>query len=182
MSEVTSLLSLALTAKRDGDLEVARQFLLNVIALDDTNETAWLYLSEILSEPYDALICLENASTLNPNNLFVQLKLASARRQLGPAHNNRPSSIPRIARDPFFEEELEADSQPVPTIGQYLMDVFGLRRVDLAQAMMVQSKLTGEGSLRPLGQVLIDLGFATGAQVDYALRHLRLVIDRPLVG
>ncbi|MBN1660456.1 MAG: hypothetical protein JXA93_18805 [Anaerolineae bacterium] len=66
--ETDALLQAGIAAARAGRKEQARDLLMQVIALDDQVEGAWLWLSGIVDDPAERQICLENVLTLNPDN------------------------------------------------------------------------------------------------------------------
>ena len=57
-----------------------------------------------------------------------------------------------------------------PRIGETLVESGKLGREELAEALMVQSKL---GKTRPLGEILVELGFVSPEDVEEALRRQR---------
>lgn len=63
-------------AAKAGDKERARTLLMAAVAADETNETAWLWLSGVAETWEDRRICLENVLTLNPDNEVAQHRLA----------------------------------------------------------------------------------------------------------
>lgn len=56
--------------------ERARQLLLRVTELDETNITAWLWLSTVLESLDEKQVCLENVLTIDPNNKAARTGLA----------------------------------------------------------------------------------------------------------
>ncbi|MBI1881290.1 MAG: tetratricopeptide repeat protein [Chloroflexi bacterium] len=77
--------------------ERARQLLLQVTELDETNITAWLWLSTVLDSAEEQQICLENALTLDPENKAARAGLARLD-QL--ARTPRPESEPTKTKQP----------------------------------------------------------------------------------
>jgi len=57
-----------------------------------------------------------------------------------------------------------------PRLGETLVESGKLGREELAEALMVQSKL---GKTRPLGEILVELGFVSPEDVEEALRRQR---------
>ena len=57
-----------------------------------------------------------------------------------------------------------------PRLGEALVESGKLGREELAEALMVQSKL---GKTRPLGEILVELGFVSPEDVEEALRRQR---------
>ncbi|HMO56037.1 MAG TPA: tetratricopeptide repeat protein [Roseiflexaceae bacterium] len=67
-TEIARLLYDGAVAVREGRLEQARELLLRVIDLDETQELAWLWLSGAVEDPADQQVALENVLALNPHN------------------------------------------------------------------------------------------------------------------
>jgi tetratricopeptide (TPR) repeat protein len=70
--ELERLLRDGIAAARSGQKEQARELLLQVIALDEEVEPAWLWLSGVVDDPKERRICLENVLDLNPSNTAAQ--------------------------------------------------------------------------------------------------------------
>lgn len=75
-AQAAELLEKGIAAVKAGQKEEARQYLLQVVELDEHNEQAWLWLSGIVESAEERRICLENVLTLNPDNAHAQAGLA----------------------------------------------------------------------------------------------------------
>jgi hypothetical protein len=75
--EVDRLLAQAAASAQAGRREQAYKLLLNVVELDQYNETAWMWLSTVTDNLEDQRICLENTLTVNPDNALARERLAS---------------------------------------------------------------------------------------------------------
>lgn len=64
-----------------GDKERARELLLQVIAMDEQNEEAWLWLSGAVDDLEDMQVALENVQHINPHSQPAQMGLAWIARQ-----------------------------------------------------------------------------------------------------
>jgi tetratricopeptide (TPR) repeat protein len=73
--QVTQLLQQGIAAAKSGRTQEARKTLLWVIELDERNETAWLWLSQVAESPEERCICLENTLAINPDNDYAQAGL-----------------------------------------------------------------------------------------------------------
>jgi tetratricopeptide (TPR) repeat protein len=91
--ELEHLLREGIAAAQAGHKDQARQLLLQVIALDKEVEAAWLWLSEVVEDPYERQICLENVLTLNPSNAAAQsgLQWLQERGIVSPAGQTPPA-------------------------------------------------------------------------------------------
>jgi hypothetical protein len=73
--EADRLLAQAVTSAQAGKREQAYNLLLDVVELDQYNEVAWLWLSNVTDNPDDQRVCLENVLTINPENALARQRL-----------------------------------------------------------------------------------------------------------
>ena len=66
------LLQQAITAYKKGQRDLARDLLLQFVEDDKNNELSWLILADLVKDPADQIIALENALTINPNTYLVE--------------------------------------------------------------------------------------------------------------
>ena len=76
MSDTNTLLQQGIALAKAGRHEEAREMLLQVIDLDERNETAWLWISGVVDNDEDRGIALENVLQINPNNEWAKRGLA----------------------------------------------------------------------------------------------------------
>jgi hypothetical protein len=82
VQSTNDLIANALEAKRRGDRTTAESLLREAVAQDARNGQAWLYLSEVVPELEEAVVCLVQASAQSPGNVFVGARLVRLRRLL----------------------------------------------------------------------------------------------------
>ncbi len=75
-ASVQAWLREGITAVKKGDRVQGRQLLEKVLAVDEHNEQAWLWLSGAVDSAEERQICLENVLTINPDNALAQKGLA----------------------------------------------------------------------------------------------------------
>ncbi len=75
-ASVQERLRAGITAVKNGDRLQGRALLEAVIAADERNETAWLWLSGAVETAEERQICLENVLAINPENALAQKGLA----------------------------------------------------------------------------------------------------------
>ena len=68
-------LSQGIRAAQAGRRTEARELLTRVVSADESDEQAWLWLSQVVDSVEDQRICLENVLVLNPVNAGAQLRL-----------------------------------------------------------------------------------------------------------
>jgi hypothetical protein len=110
--DVQTTLQQAIDAAKAGRKEEARRLLENVLDVEERNEQAWLWLSSVIDEDEDRIICLENVLTVNPRNEAARKGLAALRAGRGtdaaswasrsPESNAMASSEPATDRRLFI--------------------------------------------------------------------------------
>lgn len=59
--------------------------------------------------------------------------------------------------------------QRVKRLGEYLQEQIGIGGYQVYRGLQEQSRLQNQGRYRPLGQVLLQMGFVSEGQIDEAL-------------
>lgn len=75
--DVNTILEQAMVAARAGRKAEARQLLERVLEADERNEQAWLWMSGVVDDDAERIICLENVLTINPYNETARKGLAA---------------------------------------------------------------------------------------------------------
>lgn len=94
-----TLFSTAIAAAELGDHAQAREVLTQIVARDEANLDAWLWLSRVVDTPEDQEICYENVLALDPDNAEVAEKLATLRQVREAANANPWSGVPDEAQE-----------------------------------------------------------------------------------
>jgi Flp pilus assembly protein TadD len=68
MPDTSDLLQQGIALAKAGSREEARNILMQVVELDEQNESAWLWLSGVVDSDDDKAVALENVLALNPDN------------------------------------------------------------------------------------------------------------------
>lgn len=71
-AEVNRWLQAGINALKAGEREKGRRFLMQVLQVDERNETAWLWLSGAVTAKRERIICLENVLAVNPENRLAR--------------------------------------------------------------------------------------------------------------
>ncbi|MGQ9675923.1 MAG: hypothetical protein ACUVX1_09670 [Chloroflexota bacterium] len=61
--------------------------------------------------------------------------------------------------------------QRVKRLGEYLQEQCGIGGYQVFRGLQEQSRLQNQGRYRPLGQVLLQMGFVSEGQIDEALER-----------
>ena len=80
--DVKNRLEQGIASARSGHRDEARTDLLKVVEEDPKNLTAWLWLSDLVDDPQDRIIALENALTINPQQSQVRNRLEQIKKEV----------------------------------------------------------------------------------------------------
>lgn len=83
MPDTSDLLQQGIALAKAGRRQEARDILLQVVELDERNESAWLWLSSVVDGEDDKVIALENVLTINPDNEWAKRGLQMLGRTFG---------------------------------------------------------------------------------------------------
>lgn len=75
----TELFQTAVKQAKAGERTQARNLLLELVEVEPKHELAWLWLSELVEDPEDQIIALENALTINPKRPQTHARLNTLR-------------------------------------------------------------------------------------------------------
>jgi tetratricopeptide (TPR) repeat protein len=168
-TEIQGWLTNGIQAIRAGDRARGRELLLRVVAADERNEPAWLWLSAVMDHPRDQLTALENVLTLNPANVQARTGVAKLRQQLGlqePAESE--SDATGIAPAPPAEV-IVATPTVIPKDSS-AAEVFGPDEDDPWQcAYCGQPTIESEERCPQCGKSLLVPGFWRGGGYQYVL-------------
>jgi tetratricopeptide (TPR) repeat protein len=108
-TEISTWLQQGLDAIKSGDRVFGREQLLRVVEADEHNLPAWLALSEVAATLEDKEVCLENALTLDSDNIAVRQQLDDVKAQLADAREEVlvPVLIPSSARSAPIGPQLD---------------------------------------------------------------------------
>jgi hypothetical protein len=110
-TQIDALLRQGIAAAKAGQTEQARQDLLRVVELDETNVQAWLWLSSVVDDPAEKFTCLHNVLTLDPDNQPAKLGLA----RLDQFPDAQPADISSPPPAPSDESEVSYETGTTPS-------------------------------------------------------------------
>lgn len=87
-------LKTAIAHLKAGNRAAARELLMQLVAQDEANEQAWLWLSAAADSREDQIVCLENVLTLNPDNELAQKRLNKISPSVAPRQTVRREHQP----------------------------------------------------------------------------------------
>lgn len=117
----TRWLDVGISAAKRGDPAHARELLMQVIAHDEENVTAWWWLSQAVPTQEDQVICLENVLALDPTHAPAQLLLSELRPAAPPPVVFEEVATERAPEwDAYIDRGVEqtkyGDSVPIATL------------------------------------------------------------------
>jgi len=77
--QVQQWLREGIAAAKSGQLDRARELLMQVVDADEYNEQGWIWLSSVVDTDADREICLENVLSINPENKLAKSGLVHLR-------------------------------------------------------------------------------------------------------
>jgi tetratricopeptide (TPR) repeat protein len=80
-TRIDELLGEGIRSAREGDRTRARELLMRVVELDERQVRAWLWLSEVVDDEADRVLCLENVLAIDPGNQVARTGLRWLREQ-----------------------------------------------------------------------------------------------------
>ncbi len=96
---MSTRLQQAITAIKSGDKETGKQLLIEELKANQSNENAWLWMTQAVNSNEERIKCLQNVLKINPNNEM-------AKRGLAALQQPRPTTPPPII------EKADSDSKP----------------------------------------------------------------------
>lgn len=72
----------AVAAIKSGDSENGKRLLIEVLKSNPRSETAWLWMTQVVSSNDERIKCLQQVLDINPNNELAKRGLATLQKQL----------------------------------------------------------------------------------------------------
>jgi tetratricopeptide (TPR) repeat protein len=144
--QVSEWLREGVAAVKAGHNEYARELLIRVVAHDDQNAQAWLWLSGVVESLEDRKVCLENVLGIDPDNAAARKGLTWVQRQMqeqpetqmaSPLEQGSPFTVPPDAV--LAEPEppvVERTRTPVSPAAAMLKEDFASRRSEPKTALI----------------------------------------------
>lgn len=151
-------------------MEEARKLLAEAVRRDPNHEKAWLALASVVPDMEQAVDCLKRVLTLNPQNHMAQEWLELARRERNRQLSSKKPPQAIGLTDILLEQPGDED-RPVPRLGQYLLEYRFVNTDQLKEALQIQRQAAETGSLRKLGDILVEQGAVSKERLEFALRE-----------
>jgi len=164
--QTQALFQQGIAAAKARQNDQACEALLQVVELDEDNVQAWLWLSTVMDDLEDRIICLQNVLELDPSNQHAQVGLAKLAKQ---ADASQSELVSASAEESTLEEEFPS---PHPQ--------------GSPQAKPIQKKRTGSGRYKRLSPQLStkpdhlqDHASTAGALLSDSLAAQASIADAP---
>ncbi len=108
-NDTAGLLRAGIQAARMGNRVEAQRLLKQVLALDDSNESAWMWMASVVETPRERRTCLETVLELNPDNTRARQELERINQLLTPVSDPAPSVSPVPPKSEPITAELGTD-------------------------------------------------------------------------
>lgn len=101
----------AITAIKAGDKTTGKQLLIEVIKANPNNESAWLWMTRVVSSDAERVRCLQNVLKINPNNEAAKKGLATLQQREAP--QLKQADVPKVEIKSTLVKPL-SDPSPLP--------------------------------------------------------------------
>ncbi len=105
----------AITAIKSGDKATGKQLLIEVIKADPNNETAWLWMTNVVSSDVERIRCLQNVLKINPNNEAAKKGLATIQQRQASQQPPKVEPPPKPTEPPPKPEPIKQVEPPQVT-------------------------------------------------------------------
>jgi hypothetical protein len=115
--DITAALNQAILAAKAGRKAEARSLLEAVLNADERNEQAWLWLSGVVDDAEERVICLENVLIINPGNQAARQGLAALQATPAAGQPAAPGTPAAVGERPSMTDEPQAPApQQAPSL------------------------------------------------------------------
>ncbi len=166
-NDVAVLVNRGVEEATNGDKSRAVALFRRALLLDNTNDTALLWLAWLSESPHESVELLERIVALKPNNHIAKVYLQQAKAQRSELEE---------AQSNLEVEEIETPALPIPIqdsvefLGDYLVSKGYVTVQQLEEALNYQKVLDEHSRHKLIGQLLVGLGHLSQKQLSVALQ------------
>jgi DNA-binding response OmpR family regulator len=177
-STLVQLLEQAAEADRAQNSLEARELYLQVLKMDQYNETALTWLAWHTSDAYEGVRYLEKLVEKHPENTKYQEYLAAGKNRI--VELDQLISGSGVLNYWTMAEKIQAErtrrgqdrrSAPITPVGQLLLKKKFITQDQLDTAIIVHEMFTRLGQPKKLGEVLLEYGYLTPSQLQEVLNE-----------
>lgn len=166
--ELNLLLNRGAEEANQGNRPRAREYFKQALLLDSYNESALIWLAYLTDDPYQQIDILQTLLKINPRHELAQSYLAEATNKTSELENLVSGSYAYSAWNRM--KDGVAVSHPtkrtIPFLGEYLLQEGMITHQQLDMALRRHEELARRGQPKQMGQVMVELGYITQAQLE----------------
>jgi tetratricopeptide (TPR) repeat protein len=146
----------------------AKELFREVLRVESHNETALLWLAYLADDPYQAVDLLQTLLRLNPRHEMALSYLEMARRRCDELDNlvTASTTYSTWSRIRGSGQTHDTTKRAIPFLGEYLLKEGLITQQQLDMALRRHKELAQRGSPKQVGQVMVELGYLTQAQLE----------------
>jgi hypothetical protein len=148
----------------------ARAYFYDILTLDPNNEYALLWQAYLSDDPYKAIGFLERLLKLQPGHKSARAYLNQAKQRCDELEKRQKSSIYVNSFNPVNNSSSKS-GLAVPYLGDYLVQQGLITSNQLEMALRLHRDLKERGHPKPIGRVLIELGYINNDQLNRWLQQ-----------
>jgi hypothetical protein len=147
----------------------ARAYFFEILTMDPNNEYALLWQAYLSDDPYKAIEFLERLLRLQPQHKTARAYLKQARQRCDEFERRRKNNN----FSDFFQTYNISGRHglPVPYLGDYLVHQGLINPQQLEMALKLHANLKERGHPKPIGRVLVELGYINNEQLNRWLQQ-----------
>ncbi|NWJ48887.1 MAG: hypothetical protein HXX08_23755 [Chloroflexi bacterium] len=169
--DLSSLINQGVTEASAGNHQNAQSIFKQVLKIEPNNETALLWMGWLNIGNVEAVSYLERLLANNPNHDVARAYLTQARaRSLGTGSLTSGSTFWQRAYKGEAAKATTNASSVVPFLGEFLMRQGFITFKQLQHAVKYHEECSLVGDDRPIGQILVALGYLTREQLEQGLK------------
>lgn len=168
LPELNLLLNRGAEEANSGNRATAREYFKQALLLDSYNESALIWLAYLTDDPYQQIDILQTILKINPRHDLAQAYLAEAKSKTSELDNLVSGSYAYSAWNRLKDGTGNAsrNKRTIPFLGEYLLQEGMITRQQLEMALRRHEELARRGQPKQMGQVMVELGYITQAQLE----------------
>ncbi|MEI7557045.1 hypothetical protein [Candidatus Chlorohelix sp.] len=169
--DLLSLVNQGVAEASAGNHQNAQIVFKEVLRIEPNNETALLWMGWLNIGKIEAVSYLEKILANNPNNEVARAYLTQARaRSLGTGSlTSEVGFWQRTYKRETANATISSPVAVVPFLGEFLMRQGFINFKQLQSAMKYHEECSKMGNNKPIGQILVALGYLTRDQLEQGL-------------
>ena len=167
---IMNILKKAVEEANQGRKIQARAYFFDILTLDPNNEYALLWQAYLSDDPYKASEFLERLLKLQPGHKTARAYVTQAKQRCEEFEKKKKTSV-FIKNYALVNVSSSRTGLPVPYLGDYLIQQGLITPNQLAMALQMHRELKDRGHPKPVGRVLVELGYINNDQLNRWLQQ-----------